>query len=409
MRILVATNNWWLGGRETFIATWLEQLGVKADLLATLIDRDVPGLHLFDSAVATGQEPYARRWALWLARGAELIERARPDAIWAHHFELLPAWILSRLHGVPLLVAFHGPVVGAGRPNDLMQSLGMAVAIHRGDAVTGVSEEILDGLRSLAPDRDARLLPNTVAFPAETGPAHNPPRNFVLLTRRDKLDHIRQSALLFAEYAKRVSGCRLVIADGEMKFDAKQAGSVGAAMRQLGARWALGQGLGFLRNVPRIHFIGWTADARKHIREADAVLGMGRVVLEGIAEDRKAVLVGYKAVHGVITAENFDAFRRSNFSGRGAPKKSHREVAEELLSIRPDLASKRDQISAQTWTPALHALLDDVARRPPARDALAVSLADAIENGAAEEDLFRIIARDMSDAELAALYRIAAG
>ncbi|HYR29602.1 MAG TPA: glycosyltransferase, partial [Thermoanaerobaculia bacterium] len=161
MRILVATNNWWLGGRETFVATLLEQLNVRADLLATLIDRDVPGLHLFDSAVATGQEPYAQRWASWLARGAELIERARPDAIWAHHFELLPAWVLSRLHGVPLLATFHGPIVGAGRPNDLMQSLGITLAVHRGDAVTGVSEEILDGLRSLAPDLDARLLPNT--------------------------------------------------------------------------------------------------------------------------------------------------------------------------------------------------------------------------------------------------------
>jgi len=81
MRLLVATNNFWLGGRETYVATWLEQLGVKADLLATLIDRDVPGLHLFDATEACGAEPYAQRWQTWPARGAQLIERSRPDVI----------------------------------------------------------------------------------------------------------------------------------------------------------------------------------------------------------------------------------------------------------------------------------------------------------------------------------------
>jgi len=265
--------------------------------------------------------------------------------IWAHHFELLPAWLLSRIHGIPLVTTFHGPIIGAGRPNDLMQTIGMTLAIHRGDAVTGVSEEILGNLRSLDA-RDPQLLPNTVAFDDAPLPSRMPPRNFVLLTRRDKLEHIRQSALLFAQYAKRVSGCRLVIADGEMKFKSKEAGSLRAALRQLGGRWALGQGLGFLRTIPRVHFIGWTADARRHIREADVVLGMGRVVLEGIAEERRAVLVGYKALHGVITTENFDSFRRSNFSGRGAPEKSADEVVNELLGAKPDLSSKRELIDA---------------------------------------------------------------
>lgn len=404
MRILIATNNFWLGGRETYVATWLQQLGVKADLLATQIDRDVPGLDLFDAIEACGPEPYAQRWQSWLARGAQLIERARPDVIWAHHFELLPAWLLSRIHGIPLLTTFHGPVIGAGRPNDLMQTLGMTLAIHRGDAVTGVSEEILDNLRSLHA-RDPQLLPNTVAFADAPPPTRTPPRNFVLLTRRDKLEHIRQSALLFARYAKGVSGCRLVIADGEMKFKANEAGSLRAALRQLGGRWALGQGLGFLRTIPRVHFIGWTADARRHIREADVVLGMGRVVLEGIAEDRLAVLVGYKALHGVITPANFDAFRRSNFSGRGVPEKSAAEVVEELLGGKPDLSSKVDLISAQAWASKLRALLDDVASRAKTPDPLAA----AIANAGSAEGMFRVAGRAMGDDELATLYRVSAG
>jgi hypothetical protein len=405
MRILVATNNFWLGGRETFVTTWLEQLPGQADLIATLIDRDVPGLELFGSAEQCGAEPYAGRWQSWLTRGAQLIERSRPDVIWAQHFELLPAWLLSQLHGIPLLTTFHGPLLGAGRPNDLMQALGMTLAVHRGDAVTGVSEEILGNLRSLDPKGEPHLLPNTVAIAGAPLPRREPPRNFVLLTRRDKLEHIRQSALLFATYAKRVSGCRLVIADGEMKFKAKEAGSLRAALRQLGGRWTLAQGPGFLRSVPRVHFIGWTAEARRHIREADVVLGMGRVVLEGLAENRLAVLVGYKRVHGLITPENFDAFRHANFSGRGMPEASAIEVTRELRGRAPEQSGKRDLISAQAWAPKLRALLEETATRVPQHS----DLAQAIQSAATEEDIFRVATRSLSDEELATLYRVSAG
>lgn len=400
-RILVATNNYWVGGRETFVDTYLGELGAPAALIASQVDRNAPGIGRFTEIVECGE----KRWDAWLERGAALIRSFAPSAIWAHHYDLLPAWLLSRLHGVPLLTTFHGPLVGAGRPNDLTQTLGITLALHRGDAVTAVSAESLDGIHSLG--AAAALLPNTVTVAAPASQPALPPRRFVLLTRRDKLEHIRQSALLFARYAGRVGGCSLVVADGEMQFEAKDARSIRAALRQLGARWSAAQGMKFLRRIPSIHFIGWTSDSRAEIRAADAVLGMGRVVLEAIAEQRPAVLVGYRDVHGLVTAENFDVFRRMNFSGRGAAPRGHEEVVKELMSLRraPDLSSKVEAISARAWAPRLRQMLEEL--RPPAADAVAAEVAEGLRRGGAEA--FAIAAQSLSSAELQTLYRVAGG
>ena len=398
MKILVATNNFWVGGRETYTDTYLLELGAEAALIASQVDHGAPGIDRFSEIVECG----AGQWSAWLERGADLIQRFKPNVLWAHHYDLLPAWLLSRLHGVPLLTTFHGPLTGARRPNDLMQSLGMTLALHRGDAITAVSEESLQTLPA-----NAQLLPNVVSIAAANIPPTLPPRRFVLLTRRDKLEHIRQSALLFARYASEVSGCTLVVADGEMQFEAKDARSVRAALRQLGARWSAAQGVRFLRRLPRIHFIGWTSDSRAEIRTADAVLGMGRVVLEAIAEGRPAVLVGYGDVHGLVTAGNFDEWRRTNFSGRGIAARDHANVVRDLLALRsaPNLSSKIDAISAKAWAPRLRAMLE--ALNAPAADPLAAQIADAIARGAS--DVFATAASALSREELQTLYRVSEG
>ena len=412
MKIVVATNNFWVGGRETYIDTWLAELGEPAALIASQIDRQVPWLNRFDEIIECGAGSYEKRWASWLDRGGELLRHTTPALIWAHHHEVFPAWLLSRIHGVPLLTSFHGPLIGANRPNDLMQALGMTLAIHRGGIVTAVSEEICDGIRSLHPAVDARLLPNTLSFgTVPPPPPHFPPRRFVLLTRRDKLDHIRQGALLFARYARRVSGCTLVIADGEPHYAETSTRSIRAAFRQLGAKWSFGQGLAFVRKMTRIQFIGWTADSRAEVRKADAVLGMGRVMLEAIAENRPAVLVGYSDVHGLITAETFDRFRKANFSGRGLPPSSHEDVAAELRALRqtPDLSSKTSAISSSAWLPKFRELLAQAGARQDGPDPMATAVAGAIGRGASASEVFAIAARSLTPAEMKTLYRIAEG
>ncbi|HUO85386.1 MAG TPA: glycosyltransferase, partial [Thermoanaerobaculia bacterium] len=410
-KLLVTTNNFWLGGRETYLDTWLEALrerGVSADLLASQIQPGVPGLERFDRIGEAGSLPPVERFQAWLAAGETMM--ADPTAlIWSHHFDLLPAWLLSRLHSIPLLVTFHGPLVDAGRPNDPLQALGMTLAIHRAEGISGVSEEIVEQLGDLrgGAGPDPVVIPNTVRVGSEgSAPLQLPPKRLVMVTRRDKLEHIRAGVLLFAEYARHVRGARLFVADGEKKGEPERFGQplgtrLQTTLRQLGRRWCLAQGPRLLRALPAIEFIGWTADARALIRRCDAVLGMGRVILEALAERRPAVLIGYQAVHGLVTAESFARFRWSNFSGRKMAAADRRRVAKQLAALSGDAGVEvvLDPISSDVGVHDLLAVLESVgAGNPPADDLmLAQTLTDAIRGGRSAEDLLAVAAGRMSE------------
>jgi hypothetical protein len=408
MNILIATNNFWPGGRETFTATWLRELKVPGSLIASSVNTEVPEVSLFDEVVECGTAPYADRLRAWLERGAALIERRRPSLIWAHHFELLPAWLLSRIHQIPLLTTFHGPLIGARRPNDLMQALGMTLAIHRGDAVSGVSDEILDGLRALNPETTPLHIPNTVSLAHASRPPAFPPRRFVMITRRDKLGHIREGARLFALYARHVRGCELVVADGEMQLPQEMKGTIRGALRQLGLKWAFAQGPSFVRHLSHMKFIGWTGEVDRLIQESDVVLGMGRVVLEGLSHGRPAVLVGYDRTHDLITMETFGAFRASNFSGRGAPSRPAEAIAGTLRSLTSAPNLDLGPVSAEVLAPELKRQLLEISGRF-APDPLAGAIGQLLERTTSDFALFATVAGSLSEKELETLYRVAEG
>ena len=142
--------------------------------------------------------------------------------IWAHHYDLFPAWIISRLYQIPLLTTFHGPLIETNRPNDPMQALGMTLAIHRGDAISSVSDEIACGIKRLNRDiSKVYLIPNSIELSsaAWSSPRITIPRKFLLITRPEKLNHSRNALLLFDSYRKRVNGCSLTIAGGRTPDD----------------------------------------------------------------------------------------------------------------------------------------------------------------------------------------------
>lgn len=409
--ILIATNLFVVGGRETYIQTWLRALEAESFLIASRVTSGVAGLDEFREVVACGQESIEATLKSWLDKGGDLIRRHPPALIWGQHFDLFPAWLLAQLEGVPLFTTFHGPLIGGDRPNDLMQALGMTLAIHRGEGVSGVSEEVLEDLRTLSPSCQPDLIPNVVKLPESASPrAVAPPRKFVLLTRRGKLQHIREAALLFARYSQTLPACKLIVADGEMNLNPKDVGTIRAALRQLGARWCTGRGLRFLLTLRKIHFIGWTADPRAEIRRADAVMGMGRVILEAIAEGKTPILVGYESAHGVVTPLRFDELRRTNFSGRGALPQAHDEIVEELKTPPPLLSANLRNVDVEAWLPRVRSRLEEIARqRSRADNALAQDLLDTIMEGGGAADVFSKAVAALTESERRTLYMLTAG
>ncbi len=424
MRILVTTNDFLVGGRETYVATYLDRLrsrGWRADLLAARIAPGMPELSQFETVVEADGPDRVVRWSHWLD-AAESFARARPAVVWAQHYDLLPAWLVSTTYGIPMVVTFHGPLVGAGRPNAPDQALGMTLALHRGGTVGAVSEEIVEGIAALAPDRRVQILPNAVALSDPDLAAKRPaiPKRFLLVTRPEKLEHIRLACLLFAGFVRRGGGTTLTIVSGARPDRPtrrrRRVDHVREALRMLGARWCLSQGASFLRALPRIRVHGYASDPRGLMRESDVVMGMGRVILEALAESRPAVLIGYDRMCGPVTERSFDRYRRANFSGRGEEPRSVEAVKAALLELwrggGGPSARQLDVISVEGQGDLLHALLGRVVEKGGIADRdrrLADHLVGRIRSGASEEELFAIVCDRMSSAERKSFYRLLVG
>jgi hypothetical protein len=416
--ILVTTNNFWVGGRETYLETYLRAAlldGWSADLLCNDC-QEIPPARVFSQIERCGSGDAVTRLRAWMERGAALIGARRPTLIWAHHFDLLPAWVLSRLHRVPLLTTFHGPLTGSARPNDLLQAFGMLTVIRRGEGVSGVSQEVVQQLAALGAT-DPVLLPNVVAsLDSASAPPRWPPRTLLLVTRSDKLGHIRASLRLFAAYRRYQPRARLEIACGVTPADSAPGTSLLSQMahglRVLGARWCREQGPLIWRALPWVTWLGYTDDARGAARRVDVVLGMGRVVLEALAENRPAVLVGYAEAHGLLTPERWGRAAATNFSGRGCEVVRPESMARELLAIRPPTRDVRfSELDSRRWAQALRTMSVGLSLAPAPGDLeLAEELASVARGPTAEDAaLFRVAACHLASGEWEPLYRLVAG
>ncbi len=105
-----------------------------------------------------------------------------------------------------------------------------------------------------------------------------------------------------------------------------------------GRRW-LARNLWFLKDID---FYPPTEDARSVIKNADIVVGMGRVVLEALSMGKITVLAGYRDVIGIVSRANFHQYRLTNFSGR--------EI--EPTPIQSIVSDTLDQLSKEHLTPS---------------------------------------------------------
>lgn len=429
--VLIATNNFWVGGRETYLGTYgdyLKAKGNRLSLIASSIFQNTPEANVFEKRWECGTDEYGLRWKRWLQTAETIIAQDRPSLIWAHHFDLLPAWLISRLYGIPLLTTFHGPLIGIGTANDPMQALGMTLAIHRGDGVSGVSEEIKAGINRMNPGKGVWVIANSIKLNGHVGAAsvRSRPRNFVLITRPEKLQHMRQAVLLFNAYRKQEGEGKLVIAAGD-RPDEPNADRNGhrstlftdtmSVLKCLGWKWCYEQGPGFLPSLRHIYFHGYTANARELIAASDVVLGMGRVLLEGLAEGKVCVLVGYNAIHGVIKATTFEQYRQSNFSGRGIQPDNPQGVCNAILDYcrngRNQEASDLNSVSVVNCGAELVEFIGKTMQSSKITDedaALAGELArELTTHHPKSESLFSKICHRLKETELHSFYKLCLG
>lgn len=341
--ILITTDNYWVGGRESFLAANLSFLSERNQTHARLLAEDITHPmyreSIFREAISIGLNRSVSICS-WLNEGKNLISRTKPDLIWAQHYRVLPAWLLSIVNEIPLLITFHGSLFGAGVPNNLQDVLGITLAIHRGGVLSAVSQEIARELALIgARKEDIRLIPNRVYLGGQSNKQAEQLEQcqrvrLALFSRAQKLDHIRAAVNLLRAVRKKGCPASLEVYSGikASKHDDCKRFRVDAAhaAKQLGRKWLLKkpQLIPLLRHIK---YFPLTLEPERAIENSTIVLGMGRVVLEGIAAGKPAILIGYDKVIGRVTKERFDEFQFSNFSGRGVDETPVNMVAEEVV------------------------------------------------------------------------------
>ncbi len=115
-----------------------------------------------------------------------------------------------------------------------------------------------------------------------------------MLARAVKQDHLRQGLVMFHHLRKRAEKAHLVIYSSYSLAEASQVSGwqhAKYAMRRFGRRWLM-RNPGFLIDIPFVEFRPLTIDSISAIESAHIVLGMGRVLLEGVSAGRPSISRG---------------------------------------------------------------------------------------------------------------------
>ncbi|NND81215.1 MAG: glycosyltransferase [Gammaproteobacteria bacterium] len=409
--IVVSCDNFWIGGRETFIESnvgLLRAHGVEhVSLMATSIDNP-RAAEVFDECVEIPPQIIGSQAALALMD--QLVDRFKPDFVWAHHYGLPLSMLLASRHGLKVHVTMHGPPLSMGRYQGA-EAIAFVKLLCRGGSFSCVSEEIAQQVSSLpGQHQPLAVIPNRVPIPVKTelSKISKGPIRFLMMARQSKLDHLRQSLLCVAAFARAgckvemeiVTGVNLVTADAS-----RSASGWRHCLRLFGRKW-LGFHPSVWRVLSRVRIRPMSPSVAKALKGCDVVLGMGRVVLEGLAHSKPAILVGYDAIIDRVTPENFAALQQTNFSGRGQRPNAIKDIISSTLA---ELRNGEEQQKLQgmvalnaSW-PTLQGLIAEIMNaEPPKRlsDEEQKSLVAALSE-TADEAVMNVLSKAESELYMA--------
>lgn len=249
-----------------------------------------------------------------------LIESHSVDVVHAHpYFSIVPAALASAATGRPMILTLHGkPDADA-----LVEYLGLfdfqligAFALPYCSSLTVVSEAGLAAAAAafgLARER-LSLIPNPVDV-EEFRPLTPPPRKRALLVSRldrDKRVSCRAALELFQALRQLEPDWEFAVAGG---------GEVERELHDYAATLGL----------PDIDWVGRTVGVNTLMMESGLIIGLGRVVLEGLASGRLTVLAGNCGLAGLVRTDNFDSFRLSNFTAEEADPVPASDLARTII------------------------------------------------------------------------------
>ncbi|MGE5552917.1 MAG: glycosyltransferase family 4 protein [Betaproteobacteria bacterium] len=328
MNVLMGLNAPWVGGTRIHVLT----------LAQALLGRGHRVILVTDPGLLTGE--MAQRGIPFVPRvdGLEpmlemllgLVDQLQPDVLHAHPAaSILESYLLSRITGIPFVVTMHGEYLMHFAQTRLGERLGEAV--HTVVAVSDRVREYLLARSALAPEK-VRVVPNGIdtdefrpgrdvsVLRAALGLA--PGEQVVMYLGR--LDSDKRAAILgTAEAVRLLAGRGLPVTGVFVGI-----GDLYPALEQV--RLQAGSATG--REALRL--LGFRRDLPQLLSLADVVVATGRAALEALAVGKPVVAAGRVGYLGLVTPDNWDRARATNFGDHGTlPKPDHTELADLLYHV----------------------------------------------------------------------------
>ena len=342
LKILMATMGLGIGGAETHIVELAGELKRRGFDVMVASNGGVYVQEIEDKGIRHFHVPMNKRNAFHMIRSyfllRKLIRRENPDIVHAH--ARIPAFICGLLRKslrFPFVTTAHLPFDISG----VLRYLS-----NWGEKTIAVSDDIKDYLIKNfgMSERDIIITINgidTEKFSARTSGSRimeefHLDASKPIITSVSRLDASRALAAdqligIAPELDKHLPGIQLLIAGGGDVYDELK-------VKADAVNSALGRRI--------VTMTGPRTDISEIIAAGDIFINVSRSALEAMASEKPVILAGNEGYIGLLSPENMDAARESNFCCRGFPMSTEARLLEDIIRCFAMSPSERAALGA---------------------------------------------------------------
>ncbi len=334
--ILIVTENFTVGGLETYLSGEIRQLTEDGWKVHLAVGKQFDDALLPDGIASITRdlnfEPSQSIENLWETVHClrKLIRTNKIDLVHAHPFiSIFAAFIAAEFERTGFVITLHGPTSIASY-SPLHEFLLKQVILPHTPLILAVSEEVAQLVEVYTSPDTVKILPNSIDLSvfSQAAVSHEvPDPRWLVVSRLDEFKIVGIYEFITIAKSLHLPGI-VIIGDGP-------------------ARTTLMGKLADNGLADFVEFLGTKTGVHSYMARFAGVAGMGRVALEGLASKKPVILVGYDGVKGFIKPSNFYQAMKTNFSGR-----SLENVDEEYFSRSERISDHRNQPAED-----LHALV----------------------------------------------------
>lgn len=320
--ILIVAEHFSIGGLETHILSQCEVLNemggriffaTSKDSNLSLIDRYLSEVLLIEEFTkTTGRNILSQYQQL-----KEFIVNNKINYIQIHpHVSAIVVASVANDLGIPYSYTAHGPLNFSPIYGEVYSNLVFDVVLPSAHKIYSVSQEIKELMIKHNHNLDIKVLPNTIPVQKELKDSTSFGNVITLISRldKDKVEGILKFIQFYREFIKTDLGngkSLVIVGDGDSYNEIQELVKVDTS----------------------ISLVGYSAKVSDYINTSYFVCGMGRVVIEAMAQNKPILLLGYDGIKGFVSQDNVEHLANSNFSGRNINTATYENILQEIFAL----------------------------------------------------------------------------